>query len=118
LEAIQNIIGREIDLGGKATVIGIMPPGFKYPIDETQDFWEPIFSASFMTKEIREERANRFLSIIGRLKPGVTVAQAKADLDLLSKQVEQHSPQSNTNVSSTRCRCTKTSRAIIDRHSS
>ena len=94
-----NIIGREVDLGGKTTVIGIMPAGFEYPIsDETQDYWEPIFSAAFMTKEIREERSNRFLSVIGRLKPGVTVAQAKADLDLLSRQIEQQSPQSNTNV--------------------
>jgi putative ABC transport system permease protein len=94
-----NILGREIELGGKTTVIGVMPTGFEYPIsDDNQDFWEPVFSAQFMTKEIREERANRFLQIIGRLKPGVTVEQAKADLDLLSKQVEQQSPQSNTNV--------------------
>jgi putative ABC transport system permease protein len=95
----QSIIGREIDLGGKTTVIGIMPPGFEFPIsDENQDFWEPIFSAAFMTKEIREERANRFLTAIGRLKPGVTIEQAKADLDLLSRKLEQEWPQSNTNV--------------------
>jgi len=95
----QSIIGREIDLGGKSTVIGIMPPGFEYPIsDDNQDYWEPIFSAAFMTKEIREERTNRMLDVIARLKPGVTVAQAKADLDLLSRQIEQQSPVSNTNV--------------------
>src|SRR5215213_931896 len=94
-----NIIGREIDLGGKSTVLGVMPAGFEYPIsDDTQDFWEPIFSAQFMTKESREERANRFLSVIGRLRPGATVAQAKADLDLISRQIEQQSPVSNTNV--------------------
>ncbi|HKU74602.1 MAG TPA: ABC transporter permease, partial [Pyrinomonadaceae bacterium] len=88
-----NILGREIDLGGKATVVGIMPPGFEYPIsDETQDYWEPIFAAAFMTKETREERANRLLDVIARLKPGVTLAQAKADLDLLSRQIEQQSP--------------------------
>jgi putative ABC transport system permease protein len=94
-----GIIGREINLGGKTTVIGIMPPGFEYPIsDDAQDFWEPLFSAQFMTKENREERANRYLQVIGRLKPGVTVEKAKADLDLLSRQIEQQSPQSNTNV--------------------
>jgi putative ABC transport system permease protein len=94
-----NIIGREVDLGGKSTVIGIMPAGFQFPLsDEPQDYWDPIFASTFMTKETREERANRFLSVIGRLKPGVTVEQAKADLDLLSRQVEQQSPQSNTNV--------------------
>jgi putative ABC transport system permease protein len=95
----RNIIGREIDLGGKTTVIGIMPPGFEYPIsDDTQDYWEPIFAAPFMTKETREERANRLLDVFARLKPGVTIAQVKADLDLLSRQVEQRSPESNTNV--------------------
>ena len=94
-----NIIGREIDLGGKTTVIGIMPAGFEYPItDETQDFWEPIFSATFMTKTMREERANRFLQVFGRLKPGVTIPQAIAELDLLSRQVEQQYPQSSTNI--------------------
>jgi putative ABC transport system permease protein len=94
-----GIIGREIDLGGKTTVIGIMPAGFEFPIsDENQDFWEPIFSAAFMTKETREERANRFLQVIGRLKPGATAEQAKADLDLISRQIEQQSPQSNTNI--------------------
>jgi len=94
-----SIIGREINLGGKTTVIGIMPAGFQYPItDDPQDFWEPIFPAEWLTKEAREERANRFLPVIARLKPGATLAQAKADLDLLSKQIEQQSPQSNTNV--------------------
>ena len=80
-------------------MVGILPAGFQFPIrDEPQDFWEPVFSASFMTKEIREERANRFLPVIGRLRPGVTVEQVKAELDLLSRQIEQQSPQSNTNV--------------------
>lgn len=94
-----GIVGREIDLGGKTTVIGVMPPGFEFPIsDETQDFWEPIFSAAFMTQAIRDERANRFLPVIGRMKPGVTVEQARADLNLLSRQIENQWPQSNTNV--------------------
>lgn len=93
----RGIIGREIELGGKTTVIGIMPAGFEFPItDETQDFWEPIFASAFMSRDT--DRANRFLQVVGRLKPGITVAQAKADLDLLSRQIEQQSPQSNTNV--------------------
>lgn len=94
-----NIIGRDIDLGGKTTVVGVLPAGFEFPIsDDTQDFWEPINSASWMTDAVRNERANRFLSAIGRMKPGITVEQTKADLDLLSRQIEQQSPQSNTNI--------------------
>lgn len=94
-----NIIGREVNIGGKTTVIGVMPAGFEFPIrDDSQDFWEPLFSAAFMTKERREERAERTFDVFARLKPGVTIEQAKADLDLLSRQIEQQYPQSNTNV--------------------
>ncbi len=94
-----NIIGREVNIGGKSTVVGVLPAGFQYPIsDEQQDFWEPIFSAAWMTKDVRDERANRSFSVIARLKPGVTLDQAKADLDLLSRQIEQQSPVSNTNI--------------------
>jgi putative ABC transport system permease protein len=94
-----NIVGREVNIGGKATVVGIMPAGFKFPIsDDPQDYWEPAFNGGFITKEMREQRANRFLEVVGRMKPGVTVDQAKADLDLLARQIEQQSPETNTNV--------------------
>lgn len=94
-----NIIGREINLGGKTTVVGVLPAGFQFPIsDDPQDYWEPILSASWLTKEAREERGNHFLSVIGRMKPGATVEQTKADLDLLSRQIDQQYPKSNTNV--------------------
>jgi putative ABC transport system permease protein len=94
-----NIIGREINLGGKTTVIGVLPAGFEYPIsDDQQDYWEPLFAGAWLTKDMRETRDNRFLPAIARLKPGVTVEQARAELDLLSRQIEQQSPQTNTNV--------------------
>jgi putative ABC transport system permease protein len=94
-----NILGREVNLGGKTTVIGVLPAGFEFPIsDDSQDYWEPLLSASWLTKDAREARDNHFLSVIGRMRPGVTVEQTKADVDLLSRQIEQQYPQSNTNV--------------------
>ncbi|HEX6730555.1 MAG TPA: ABC transporter permease [Pyrinomonadaceae bacterium] len=97
--ADPNIIGREVDLGGKSIVIGVLPAGFEFPIsDQNQDYWEPIMSAAFLTQQSREERADRFLDVIGRMKPGVTVEQVKADLDVLSRQIEQQSPKSNTDI--------------------
>ncbi|HKY43592.1 MAG TPA: ABC transporter permease [Pyrinomonadaceae bacterium] len=94
-----NIVGREVNIGGKTTVIGVMPAGFEFPIkDDPQDFWEPLFSAAFMTKERREERADRSYDVFARLKPGVTIEQARAELDLLSRQIEQQYPESNTNA--------------------
>ena len=94
-----NIIGREVNLGGKTTVVGVLPAGFEFPIsDDQQDYWEPIFQGQWLTKNMRETRDDRFLPVIARLKPGITVEQARADLDLLSRQIEQQSPQTNTNV--------------------
>jgi putative ABC transport system permease protein len=94
-----KIIGRELNIGGKTTVIGVLPAGFEFPIsDDPQDFWEPLFSAQFMTKGDREERGSRSFQAIARLRPGVTVAEAKAELDLLSRQFEQQFPDSNTNI--------------------
>lgn len=97
--ADPNIIGREVDLGGKSTVIGVLPAGFEFPIsDRNQDYWEPIMSAAFLTQQSREERSDRFLQVIGRMKPGVTVEQVKAELDVLSRQIEQQWPKSNTDI--------------------
>lgn len=97
--ADPNIIGREVDLGGKSTVVGVLPAGFEFPIsDRNQDYWEPIMSAAFLTQQSREERSDRLLQVIGRMKPGVTVEQVKAELDVLSRQIEQQWPKSNTDI--------------------
>ena len=95
----RNIIGREVNLGGKTTVIGVLPAGFEFPIsDEKQDYWEPMMSAAFLTQQTRETRDDRFLGVVGRMKSGVTIEQAKAELDVLSKQIEQQYPKTNTNI--------------------
>lgn len=95
-----GIVGREVDIGGKTTVIGVMPAGFEYPItDDNQDFWEPIFSQAFMTKDARETRDIRSLDVVARLKEGVSIEQARAELDSLSRQIEQQFPKTNTNLS-------------------
>jgi len=95
----RNIIGREVDLGGKTTVIGVLPAGFEFPIsDEKQDYWEPMMSAAFLTPQTRETRDDRFLGVVGRMKSGVAIEQAKAELDVLSKQIEQQYPKTNTNI--------------------
>ncbi|HKY26804.1 MAG TPA: ABC transporter permease [Pyrinomonadaceae bacterium] len=94
-----NIIGREVTIGGKTTVIGVMPPGFEFPLrDDNQDYWEPMFAAAFLNKKTRETRDERFLQVVGRLKDGATIEQAKAELDNLSRQVEQQFPITNTGL--------------------
>ena len=96
----REIIGREINLGGKTTVIGVMPAGFQFPIsNEKQDYWEPLLSERSVTKADRETRDARSLGVIARLREGQTIAQARSELDAIGRQIAEQSPDSNTNIS-------------------
>ncbi len=74
-----NIVGKVIRLDHQAhTVAGVMPPDFVFPPESPVDLWVPLRH----TAEEIADRGNRFdTRMIGRLKPGVTVAAAAADLD-------------------------------------
>ena len=70
-----NVAGKSVSLDNQPyTVIGVMPHDFRFPTRETQ-FWTP-----FRFKEDDyQDRNNNFLAGIGRLKPGVSLAQARAN---------------------------------------
>jgi putative ABC transport system permease protein len=72
------ISGREITLDGvRHTVVGVMPPGFDFPGEAT--IWTPM--------AIRTTRGNSLMyPVLGRLKPGVPVAQAQAEFDTIVRQ--------------------------------
>ena len=82
------IIGREITLDhrNRHTVIGVMPPAVTYP--GTSEFWEPLSR--------REEggHAMHMLSVIARLAPGLSLAQATNELTLLHEGVQREVPGS------------------------
>ena len=71
----RSIIGKSIDinLGGR-TVLGVMPPGFEFP--DKADIWSPLG----IDPANLQWRQNHYLEVIARLKPGVTIEQATADL--------------------------------------
>jgi putative ABC transport system permease protein len=85
-----HIIGREVTLDGAPhTVVGVMPPRFNFP--ERGELWVP-----FATDMKDEAHGNRgYAGAIGRLKPGVTLEQAKADLTAVSAQLEREFPNDN-----------------------
>ena len=87
----SGIVGKSIILDGKACqVLGVMPPDLNLP--QAADLWMPInFDAS---PEMKLRKAH-FLRPIGRLKEGVSLAQAQADTDLIASQLEQQFPESN-----------------------
>ena len=78
-----NVIGRKVTLNGRvATVVGVMPAGFDYP--QQAELWTP-----FPLDAGAERRDNRYVGVVGRLKPGVTPQQAQADLDTVNQRLAQ-----------------------------
>jgi len=73
----QDVVGKTIRLDGVAnTVIGVMPAGFRFPWGALNALYRPIH----LPKSQIERRGGHFLPTIGRMKPGVTIEQAQADM--------------------------------------
>jgi predicted permease len=84
-----NAVGRTLLLDGeKIAVIGIMPEDFDYPVGV--DAWAPLdLSAA------ADDRSNHYLSVIGRLKPGVSPAQAQAEIETIAAGLAAQYPATN-----------------------
>ncbi len=100
----RSVIGKSITLDGQPyTVVGVMPAGFAFPIDsDPADVFVTIAKdASTLdgTKPETEQRGNHSLQGIGRLKPGVTAAEAAVELRTIAGALVQQYPDSNTNFS-------------------
>jgi predicted permease len=84
-----QLIGQGIILDGlNYTVVGVMPPGFKSPWAGTE-IWRPLD----ITAARLNQRYSRWLSCVARLKPGVTMAQAQAEMDALARSMQQEHPR-------------------------
>ncbi|MDB6128840.1 MAG: macrolide transporter ATP-binding/permease protein [Verrucomicrobia bacterium] len=88
----SSVLGRPLQLNGEPyTVVGVAPAGFGSA--SKVDAWVPM---AFRPDDITEDnRGSHYLSAIGRLKPGVTVAQADAELKVLSAQLAKQYVKSN-----------------------
>jgi putative ABC transport system permease protein len=92
------ILGRTLRTGmGTFEVIGVMPPGFQFP--DQVDLWAPI-QAGYNRGNLKREqyRSSRPYAAIGRLRPGRTLADARADLEAISLRLEQVFPKDNVGV--------------------
>ena len=88
-----GVVGRKVRVGGKpATIIGVMPAGFKFP--DNQDFW-----TAFRPEAGSEKRDNRNLQLFGLLRPGITVVAANADLQVISGRLAAEFPDTNKAIS-------------------
>jgi putative ABC transport system permease protein len=93
----SDVIGKTLKLtASTVTVIGVMPAGFEYPFrSDHQDFWEPLNDRPLPGSD---QRDNRSFRVIARMKPGVTIESARADLDTISRRLEQQYPNANTAI--------------------
>ncbi|MGI9105206.1 MAG: ABC transporter permease [Pyrinomonadaceae bacterium] len=94
-----KIIGRELQISGRSTtVVGVMPSGFKFPTDaERSDYWMPLASDATAATRLNN-RGSHFLRIVGRLRPGVTLEGAQAELTTVASRLEQQYPETNTGL--------------------
>ena len=82
------VIGQKIVLDGEPyTILGIMPPKFKYPS------WAQLWTPLAWTDEKRAVRGNHNYQVIGRLKPGVDIRAAQAEINAISTRLEQLYPE-------------------------
>jgi putative ABC transport system permease protein len=99
--ADPNVIGRSLNLTGRTyTVVGVMPRGFQFPVRaEARDLWLTFSRQAEVDdpkdKPVTEQRGNHSLQAIARLEPGVTLAQANADLTSISRALSVEYPASN-----------------------
>src|SRR5436305_5566096 len=87
-----SIVGRTFEMNDKThTVVGILPPVPQYP--QASDVYMPTSACpSRSGKHARENRGMRMLNVLGRLRPGTTLAQAGAEMAAIAHQIEREHP--------------------------
>jgi putative ABC transport system permease protein len=88
----RDVAGRAIQLNGEPyTVVGVAPIGFG--LTSKVDVWTPM---AFKPDETANDaRGGHYISVVGRLRPGVTAAQARAELEVIASQLAKQYPDSN-----------------------
>jgi putative ABC transport system permease protein len=89
-----SIAGKPLTLNGKTyIVVGVMPARFQFPTTDNQ-IWVPIA----FTSEEAADRGVHYLQVVARLKSGVTLPQAQAEMSTIASRLQQQYPETNTDV--------------------
>ncbi|HEV8701509.1 MAG TPA: ABC transporter permease [Candidatus Polarisedimenticolia bacterium] len=88
----QDIVGKGLRINGTpATIVGVMPKGFAFPINE--ELWIPLYS-EFPVRE-RNNPRNVNPGVVALLKPGVSLDQANAEATTLARRLAEAYPETN-----------------------
>jgi putative ABC transport system permease protein len=96
-----NIVGQSVRINGKAgTIIGVMPPNFKFPFSE--QLWVSLYNEfpPIPRGQLVIGANNAAPTVMGRLKPGVSVDQVNAEFVGLARRLAQDNPKTNSTLTS------------------
>ncbi len=89
-----GIVGKSLNLNGESyRVVGVMPQHFQFPSPEVE-LWVPIA----FTPQQMANRGSHYLQVIARIKPGVTLGQAQAEMSGIAARLSQQYPNQNTDL--------------------
>jgi len=94
----ESILGRRLTLDDEPfVVVGVMPRDFQFPTRTSSEFWRPLR----LGDGNYEDRTDTFLYGMGRLKPGVALEQARAEMQVIAAQLERQYPKDNDHIGAT-----------------
>lgn len=92
--ADPGVVGRSVDINGASfTVAGVLPAGAAYPAEG--EVWLPL---SLLDAPTRASRVWHSVRVMGRLRPGVTMTEANADLQTIAARLATAYPATNKNI--------------------
>ena len=93
-DADPGIVGRVVRLDGAPyTIIGVMPAGFHFPYRSIQ-----LWTQLILPRDDDEDRGNNYFEVYGRLRPGVSLNAARAELTAIGLRLQQQYPDTNRDV--------------------
>ena len=96
-----NVVGQNVRVNSKpATIIGVMPANYKFP--NLEELWTPLYNQfpPIPRGQLVIGPNNAAPSVMGRLKPGVSLDQANAEFITIARQLAQEYPKTNQNFTS------------------
>lgn len=112
----SSVVGRPMKLNGQyVTIVGVAPPRFGgTAVGLNFDLWTPVTLAPILTgRNWLGDRGSQWLDVIGRLRPGVTIEQARADLNDVAARAAETSPDPLTSHASVSALNTKGIQPIL-----
>ena len=92
--ASANVLGQTVNISDVPyTIVGVMPAGFHYPVDHPANFWSTYSIDSEGADPGTSHREDDRLMVVGRLRAGVEITQALADLDTIQRRLAQQYPE-------------------------